>query len=294
MDMVVVADMVFTDTARYADIVLPAADYFEYEDIVAGGPVYHVQFSEKAIEPLYESKSDQDIIRLLADKMGVGENFTKSDEEYLAEIITSPFSEQLGITLANLKDKKAIRYMPDPYIDCEGAKFLTATGRMEFYVENPFPLAASNEILDVDRERLPHFFPPTEAWPDAPLHAKYPLVLLSERPRFRVHSQWFATPWLRELDPEPFVKININDAAARNIKTGDYVEVLNDRGYAVVKAVLTQGVRPGAMVFAKGWQAKQYKAGDLSQLASSHFDPFAVNSSFMDEAVEVRKWNGEV
>jgi molybdopterin-containing oxidoreductase family molybdopterin binding subunit len=274
--------------------VLPVADYFETADIITSGPVYHVQYSEKAIEPLYESKTDQDLIRMLADKMGVGEYFAKSDEEYLAEMIDSPFSKQMGITLDNLKEKKAIRYMPDPFVDNEGAIFYTATGRMEFYLENPAPMAASDEVLDVDRERLPRFFPPTEAWPDNPLHAKYPLVLLSERPRFRVHSQWFATPWLRELEPEPFVKINAKDAADRNIKTGDYVDVVNDRGHAVVKAIVTQGVRPGAMVFAKGWQSKQYKAGDLSQLASSHFDPFAVNSSYMDELVEVRKWNGEV
>lgn len=293
-DLVVVADSLFTDTARYADIVLPTADYLECQDIVAQGPLYHAQYAEKAIEPLYESKSDQDIIRMLADKMGVGEHFTKSDEEYLAEIIRSSFSEQMGITLENLKEKRAIRFMPDPYIDCAGAVFYTATGRAEFYLENPTPMAGSNEILDVDRERLPRFFPPTEAWPDTPAQKKYPLVLLSERPRFRVHSQWFSTPWLRELEPEPFVKINVNDAVARNIKTGDYIEVFNDRGRAVVKAVLTQGVRPGAMVFAKGWQAKQYKAGDLSQLASSHFDPYSVNASFMDETVEVRKWNGEV
>lgn len=292
-DLVVVADMVFTDTARYADIVLPVSDWFETVDVVASSQHYHVQISEKAIEPLYESKPDSEIVRMLAEKMGVGEYFNKSDEEYLDEMLASPLSEMLGLNFNSLKEQRAIRVAKEPFISCEGNVFYTATGRMEFYVENPAPLALSDETLDFEREHLPRFFPPMEAWPENPLYEKYPLVLLSERPRFRVHSQWFNTPWLRELDPEPFVKLNVKDAAARGIADHDYVEVFNDRGRAVVKAVLTQGVKPGAMVFAKGWQRKQYKEGDLSELASSKFDPFAVNSSFMDELVEVRKWNGE-
>jgi molybdopterin-containing oxidoreductase family molybdopterin binding subunit len=294
LDLVVVADVAFTDTARFADIVLPVADWFEVDEITGTGQAPFVQYSEKAIEPLYESKSDADIIRLLAAKMGVGEFFTKTDDEYLEEILDTPYSKQFGITLKDLREKKAIRYFKEPYIAWEGGAFLTPSGRMEFYLENPAPRSASDEEIDYDRERLPRFFPPTEAWPDNPLYKKYPLVLLSERPKFRVHSQWFATPWLRELDPEPVVKINPRDAAARNITNGEHVEVFNDRGHAVVKAVFSQALKPGVMKFPKGWQKKQYIAGDMAELSSSSFDPVGVNCSFMDELVEVRKWNGEV
>jgi molybdopterin-containing oxidoreductase family molybdopterin binding subunit len=294
LDMVVVADMVFTDTARYADIVLPVADWFETEEICNSGQDHYIKFSEKAIEPLYESKSDADITRLLAEKMGMGEFFTKTDREMMAEALDTEYSKSLGITVENLIEKKAIRYYKDPFIAYEGNIFPTPTGRIEFYVENPAPRLPSDEAMDLDRERLPRFFPPTEAWPENPLHDKYPLVLLSERPKFRVHSQWFGNSWLRELDPEPIIKINHQDASARNIKNGDYVEVFNDRGHAVVKAVLSQGIKPGVLVFPKGWQRKQYIAGDLSELTSSAFDPVGVNSSFMDELAEVRKWNGEV
>jgi molybdopterin-containing oxidoreductase family molybdopterin binding subunit len=294
LDLVVVADMVFSDTARDADIVLPVADWFEVNEVVGTGQTPFVQYSEKAIEPLYESKSDGDIIRLLAEKMGVGEFFTKTDDEFMEEILDTPYSKEFGITLENLKEKKAIRYFKEPYIAWEGLGFLTPSGRMEFYVETPTPRAASDEAIDVDREHLPRFFPPNEAWSDNPLFKKYPLVLLSERPKFRVHSQFSSTPWLRELDPEPIVKINSKDAAARGIKNGDYVEVYNDRGHAVVKAWLSQGLRPGVMKFPKGWHRNQYIAGDMNELSSSYFDPVGVNCSFMDELVEVRKWNGEV
>ncbi|MCC6958007.1 MAG: molybdopterin-dependent oxidoreductase [Anaerolineales bacterium] len=293
LDLVIVADTVFTDTARYADIVLPAAGWFEQEDIISAGQTHHLELSEKAIEPLYESKPDADIFRMLADKMGIGEFFNKTDDEYLAELLTTPYSEKLGISLESMREKKMIRYFQDPYIAWEGAKFNTPSGRMEFYVEKPTARRLSDEEIDWDREHLPTFFPPTEAWPENPLYQKYPLVLLSTRPKFRVHSQWYDTPWLRELEPEPTVRINAIDAAKRDIKNGDYVEVFNHRGRAVVKAVVSQGMRPGVMVFAKGWQRNQYVSGDLSELASSSFDPIGVNQSFMDELAEVRKWNGK-
>lgn len=294
LDLIVVADSVFTDTARYADIVLPVAGWFEEEEIVNSGQDHYIKFSEKAIEPLYECKTDTDITRLLAEKMGVGEFFTKNDREMMAEALDTEYSKAIGVSVESLIENKAIRYLKDPYIAYEGNVFPTPTGRIEFYVENPAPRVVSDEAFDADRERLPRFFPPTEAWPENPLYSKYPLVLLSERPKFRVHSQWFAAPWLRELDPEPIIKINPQDAASRGIQNGDHVEVFNDRGRAVVRAVLSQGIRPGVMVFPKGWQRKQYIAGDLSELASSAFDPVGVNSSFMDELAEVRKWNGEV
>jgi len=108
LDLIVVADMVFSDTARYADIVLPVADWFENVDVVGGTPNLHVQYNEKAIEPLYESKPDSDIVRLLADKMGVGEYFTKSDEEYLAEMFTSPFSESHGVSFEMVKERRSL------------------------------------------------------------------------------------------------------------------------------------------------------------------------------------------
>lgn len=292
LDLVVVADTVFTDSARYADIVLPVAGWFEQEDITSAGQTHYVELSEKAIEPLYESKPDADIFRLLAEGMGMPELFAKTNEEYLAELLDTDYNRSLGITLDSIREKKMFRYLPDPYIAWEGFSFATPSGRMEFYVEDPTPRSVSDEVIDYDRERLPRFFPPTEAWPENALAQKYPIVLLSTRPKFRVHSQWYGTPWLRELDPEPTVKINVQDAAARSIKNGDYVEVFNDRGRAVVKAVLTNGVRSGAAVFAKGWQRNQYIEGDLAQLSSSAFDPVAVNQSFMDELVEIRKWNG--
>ena len=293
LDLVVVRDMVFTDTARYADIVLPVVHWYESEDILALGAQHpYMQYSEKAIEPLFEAKTDIEIFRLMAQKMGFGEYFAKNDAEMLDELLDTPLSKERGISYASLREKGPVNIYTKTFIAYEDGKFLTPSGRAEFYVEKPVPRVDYGQTYDVDRERLPRFFPPQEAWPDNPLFAKYPLVLLSERPRFRVHSQWAGVPWLKELEPEPVIKINPQDAATRGIRNGDYVEIYNDRGHAVAKAVVTEGVKSGVLSYPKGWQKHQMKAGHFQELTGTLVDPVGVNQSFFDTLVEMRKWNG--
>lgn len=297
LDLFVVRDLVFTDTARYADYVLPVSHWYETEDVIALGAQHpFMQYSPRAIEPLYESKSDVDITRLMADKMGVGEYFSKTDAEYLDELLDTPVSKERGVSYAALKKKGAINIYGDggkTFIAFEGGAFLTPSGKAEFYVENPAPRIDYGQEFDADRERLLRFFPPQEAWKDNPAAKKYPLVLVSERNRFRVHSQWFGNPWLLELGPEPVIRINPDDAEKRGIADGDYVEVYNDRGHAVAKAVVTQGIKAGVLSYPKGWERHEMKAGHFQELTGTLVDPVGVNQSFFDTLAEVRKWNGE-
>lgn len=300
MDYIVVADSVMTDTAKYADMVLPIAQWFELEEVANAGQTSCLNYNEKAIDPLYESKPDSQIITELAQKLGLGEYFTLDNSGILEEMMNTPIGKALGQTMDDMREKKQIRIVPGdaekkPHIAYENGAFGTATGRFEFYRENPAPRAVTTKTLtpeDMETNRMAHWFPPLEAWPENELYKKYPLVLMSERPRYRVHSQWFSAPLLRELDPEPFVKINPKDADSRGIKNGDYVECYNDRGFAVAKAVLSEAIRPGTMVYPKGWQLSQHKAGGWSQLSSTEFDSFAVNNNFMDVLCEVRVWDG--
>jgi molybdopterin-containing oxidoreductase family molybdopterin binding subunit len=192
-----------------------------------------------------------------------------------------------------LREKGVIK-VPGLDVVFEGQKFGTPSGRLEFYVEKPHPRNDFGQSWDVDRERLPRWVPPTEAWPDNPLYGKYPLVVITPKSRFRVHGQWFGVPWLRELDPEPIVTMNPQDAGARGIANGDYVEVFNDRGHVVLKAVVSHGVRPGVLSIPKGWQRHQFKAGGYQELTSGSFDPVGVNASFYETLAEVRQWNEEV
>ena len=102
---------------------------------------------------------------------------------------------------------------------------------------------------------------------------------------------WSDNQYLRELDPEPTIKMNPVDARERGIADGSYVEVFNDRGHCVAKAVLNEGIRPGCTVYPKSWQQNQFKAGSWSELLTSVYDPVGVNESYFDNLVEVRVWN---
>lgn len=296
MELFVVADMRITDTAKYADIVLPVAHWFEQEEMT-GQIVQHpmLLLQEKAIEPLYECKSDFEIINLLAAKMGLGEHFKETAAEYIDITLDTPIAKAQGLTYKDLKDKKAIRWLPgDLFIHGEGGVFPTATGRAQFYQESPMsnnPFAQKN---DVSKERLPYWEHPNEAYDENPLKEKYPLYMIQEHQRWRTHTQWggSAVPWLRELDPEPTVRINPVDAESRDIKNGDTVKVFNDRGYVVLKAVLSEGSHPGMVNIPKGWEAEHFIEGHYQDLTNKTFNNFCGNNCFYDTLVQVEKVKG--
>lgn len=296
LEYIVVADFNFHDTANLADIVLPVCMYYEYEDINPfKGSLYII---DKCIEPIGESKTDGEICRLLADKLGIGHYFSMTDEEMLSAALDIPALKSQGITLERLRKEKAIDYSGTteeyPKISNASGKFDTPSGRAELYFESPKARVDIGQELDVDRERFPHWFPPMEAWPEHDIMKKYPFILTSIRSRHRFHTGQFANEWHTEISPEPTLRINNDDAAELGIVSGDYVEVFNDRGTAVAKAVVTAAMQPKMLAYPKGQQRTQFKSGYFSNLSSSQYDPAGMNMSFFDTAVGLRKWDGVV
>lgn len=295
IDFIVTQDITFNDTVRYSDIVLPTPNYYEEEELVALFFAQHpyMQYSAKAVDPLYEAKTDTEILRLLADKMGIGEEFMPmSNEEACDQLFDTPLGRELGLTFDNLKREGAIK-VPGLDVMFEGQRFTTPSGRAEFYVESPHARNDFGQELDIEGAHLPRWEMPAEAWPENPLFEKYPLVVITPKARYRIHGQWFNVPALRELDPEPTTYLNPQDAAERGIADGDYVEVFNDRGSYVAKCILSEGIRPGVISTPKGWQRNQHKKGGYQEVTGGHFDPFTVNNSFYETLADVRPWDGE-
>jgi anaerobic selenocysteine-containing dehydrogenase len=296
LDLVVVSDQIMSDTARYADIVLPVAHYFEVETCNTGGTPFAV-LNEKAIEPAFESKGDFEIANLLGKGMGLGEHFNMTREEYHTKIFENPISKAIGLSWERLKKERAVRTMPEaPYIHGAGGKFTTATGRAQFYQENPKPAFNYGQPFDPKKECLPYWEPPLEAWqqtvgnyPAKSLASKYPLIFTSERAKFKAHTQFTHCQWLLEILPEPTIEINPQDAAARGIRQGDPVKVYNDRGYVVLKANLHAGLRPGVLCMDHGWQEGQFIEGHYSDLSSRADHPAVSNNCYFDCLVEVKK-----
>lgn len=295
LDMIVVADRMMSDSASLmADYVLPACHWFECEDVRPDmGSTPYTCYCGKVIDPLYESKPDSEIMTLLAKKVGIGQYFEESYEDQLK----LAFEHKGGPTLDDMRQKKLVRTKGEPgeqpySIDANNIN--TPTKRFEFYCENPLTrrsMPVPDELFEA--HRLPSFAPPRESWPENEKHAQYPLQLVSQRNRTMVHSQYNDVRWLREIDAEPTVFVNPSDADERGLVTGDYVKVWNDRGSAVVKAIRSDGVRPGTVAYPKGWLQHSYKQGNMHNLTPVEYDPVSINHSYQDSLVEVEKWEEE-
>jgi molybdopterin-containing oxidoreductase family molybdopterin binding subunit len=274
-----------TPTAEYADFVLPSCTTFESNEF-GMWPFPYLQLVEKVIEPLYESKHAFWMYKELAERMGLGQYFEGNEEDLVKEMLKSRHVE--GVTLEALKKGPVKLYdAPDPFVLFADKKFITPSGRMEFYAEK---FAEMGEALPLHKE-------PLENEREAPAE-KYPLVFFNTHPRHRWNSTYQTSDWLREIVPEPELEIHPKDAQARGISDGDVVIVFNDRGRCKLKAKLTEGIRPGIVNIEQGWWAGKFMEGSHQEL--THCVPNEAqdllglaNVAFYDVLVEVKKFEPE-
>lgn len=286
VDFVVTHDTFLSDTARYSDIVLPCTMSWEAEDCNGG-----YSLLEKAIEPAGESKSNIEVFRLLAAGIGFPNLFDKTDEEYLRIALDTPFNRENGLTYDDFKKKRLIRKYKDPYT--VGVEY-NPTGRTQFYVEYVQCKDDHGIEIDQDTNRRPYYEHALEAYAENPLFEKYPFYGDFYHNNYTVHSMIPEVPWLDELRPEPVVEINTKAAEDRGIEDGDMVRVYNDRGYVVLRAKLTNGIRPDVVMLPHGWQSYDYVDGHHQDLTRVDLDPVCGNSSFNDFLCNVEKYEGSV
>ncbi len=299
LEFVVVSDYVLSATADLADVILPACTYFEKTDLLSSNNFY-LQYMPKIIDPLFESKSDLDAIRLVAEKMGVGQYFDKSPDQYLRDImhLGTPKADPTvqGLTWDRLTSEAVhLNTDPMPYVPFFDKQFPTKSGKIEFYVEM---------LVPYDQELCDHK-EPVEASPTNPLFQRYPLVFLSTHTRFRTHSQYVNLPWLKEVNNggQGFLEINPRDASPRHIADGDVVRIFNDRGHLKVRARLTESMKPGVVnCYQGGWdtmRVKHYIEGHPNNLthqiakpAQSLIPNFPSNAAYYDCLVQVERSEG--
>lgn len=275
LELILTCDLFMNATARYSDYVLPAASFLESSDIV-GFPSSFVQLQEKVMEPFHESRSDYWIARELGRRMGFGEQFAKSEEETIKELLAHVYSEEEGITLDALrKGPLAQRKRKLP--------LATSTGRIEFYVES----------LKHCGQELPVYIEPLESIRQEKAK-RYPLSLITPHPRYRVNSSLANVPELRKFDPEPCLEMNPADAAARNIGPGDMVTVFNDLDRVKVNVNVTPGIQAGVVSLAQGWWPDDYAEGHHNGLTHAEINPvqeslLGPNAAYNDILVEVQK-----
>ena len=248
LDFFVDVDLFSGFTTRYADIVLPACTTMERSELKAYGGGYF-QYTKSVIPPLYESKSDANILCELAKVLGVDDPLLTAGHEACLDWII----EGTGVTIAELKkaEGRPVKVASKPYIP---GSFIengttTPTGKFEFY---------STSIASIDPKYglnpLPEYEDALFDQNDEETRTKYPFMLITGiRVPHTIHSRLHEVPWLRSLRPKPFIDVNKKDAAAMNIHDGDMMEVTSPYGRIRVMAHLTAKMKPGVLHMTHGY-----------------------------------------
>ena len=293
VELIVYAEQVWNDTAKYADVVLPVPHWFEFITYRTC-PSRYCDFNDAAIPPQFESKPDVDIFAALGKGMGLNEpygEFEFDNESIQKAMFESESALAMGLTWDMLKQVKHIPVGPDsfPYGTKE-MPWQAENGRALFYFDDVEPEFNKTKQLDTWLYALPFQRNDNEAYDENPLREKFPINLMTHRDKFKVHTAFAKAPWLLEIQPEPTVEINPVDAEKYGIKENDYVKCWNDRGFVVLKAHLDPSLRPGTAWTEHTWLDDQYKAGhyaDVTPLGSNYF--FPTNTPF-DTLVAVEVW----
>lgn len=275
----VVVDHFRTDTADYADYVLPATTQLEHLDVhKAYGHRYWLA-NAPAIAPLGEARPNSRIFAELARRMGYTDPcFAETDAEIAAQAI-APDPRNTGITFGALCERGWIKLAaPDaPFAD---GGFPTPSGKCEFW---------SQAEADAGRDPLPEVLLPHECAETAPeLAARYPLAMISPPARNFLNSTFVNVDSLRAGEGEPLVLIHPLDAAARGIADGGMVRSFNDRGSYLGRARVSDRTRPGQVVGLGIWWRKLSPGGtNVNELTHQRLTDLGAGPCFYDCLVDV-------
>jgi len=264
-----------TDTADYADIVLPATTQLEHTDAHSAYGHLYMMANNPAIAPMGESKPNTEIFRLLAARMGLDDPCFRDSDDELASVAF------VSVDWESLKKKGWQKLeVPDAPFAC--GNFPTPSGKCEFYSES-----MKADGLDP----LPAYIPNYESAASTPeLAAKYPLAMISPPARNFLNSTFVNVQSLRATEGEPHLDMNPDDAATRGINHGDMVRIFNDRGSFVCKARVTPKARQGLVVGLSIWWKKL--AGDgknANEVTSQRLTDMGRAPTFYDTLVQVEK-----
>lgn len=244
----VVLDHFQTDTADYADILLPATTQLEHLDAHAAYGHLYMMANNPAIAPLGESKSNTEIFRLLAKAMNLQDAcFQETDEEIAAQAFNFNHERTQHTNWAELKQKGWSK-LNMPSIPFAQGGFDTPSGQCEFY---------SQSMLDDGLSPVPCYIPPYESPVTNPAMAiKYPLAMISPPARNFLNSTFVNVKSLRDTEGEPHLDLHPVDALHREIQNGEMVRIFNDRGSFIAKARITDKARIGLVVALSVWWKK--------------------------------------
>ena len=269
--LTVVLEQFQTDTADYADFILPATTQLEHWDLHTTYGHTDVLLNRPAIAPLGQARPNTQIFRELAARMGFAEPCFLDDDETLCR---AAFGER--INFQTLLDQ-GFATLPLPDAPFAQGGFPTPSGRCEFY---------SSRLAAQGLDGLPDHLPNHEA---AGSSNDFPLAMISPPARNFMNSTFVNLKSLRAMEGEPVLEMHAQDAAARGIASGSIVRVFNQRGDYRVKAEVSPRARPGVVNGLGIWWRKLGLNGtNVNQLTSQHLTDLGRGPVFYDCLVQVQ------
>ncbi len=273
----VVHEQFLTDTARYADIVLPATTQLETTDVVPAWGHLWMGWNEAAIAPLGEACSNTELFRRLARAMGMTEPALFDDDETILQ-------QALGQKV-DLAELRRVGWVKVPYPEDGRAwgagVFPTPSGKVEL---------VSEQLAAMGQPALPTFVPPREGpHGDPGLAGRFSLQLLTPKHHSRfLNSGYSHLPKHGPPEGGPFVELDATDAAARGLGAGDMARVWNDRASVTVPVRISERVRPGLVAIPFGWWSAHHPDGRVANaLTNDTLTDWGGGVAYSDTLVEV-------
>jgi anaerobic selenocysteine-containing dehydrogenase len=278
----VVHEQVLTDTAHYADLVLPATTSMEHLDLYRSFGQLTLQLAKPVLPPQGEARSNWTVFRELSRALGVAtEHYAKTEEALIREFLARGGAPNRDITYEQLeRDGWARVHVPSPYLPfANGAA--TPSGKVEFYAES---------LLRRGLPALPTWTPLAEGPANEGLAARYPLQCIVPPNRFFLNSSFSQSALLRRRQQAPRVMMAAADAARRGLADGDRARVFNDRGSALFAVQVTEATQPGVVVIEGIWWHR-FHPGDrnVNVLTSDRVADMGGGPAFHSNLVEVAR-----
>ena len=267
----VVLEQFRTDTVDYADYVLPATTQLEHWDIHGAYGHTDVLLNRPAIAPLGEARTNTEVFRELARRMGLREGCFSDDDETLCR---TAFGNRVDYEQLLAQGFTSLPLPDAPFAE---GNFPTASGRCEFFSER-----LARQGLD----GLPDHVPNYESFGSS---NRYPLAMISPPARNFLNSTFVNVKSLRDIEGEPVLELHADDAQARGIAQGSVVRVFNDRGTYTCRARISNRARPGVVHGLGIWWRKLGLAGtNVNELTSQHLTDLGRAPVFYDCLVDVQ------
>jgi anaerobic selenocysteine-containing dehydrogenase len=277
----VVHDPFLSVTARYADIVLPAATYLESEDLYRAYGTYWLQYAPAAVPPQGEAWSNFRLAQELARRMGLADPvFRMRPQEALAELFRGATGAAATLDPNEVLPGRPLRYGPsgDPW---GGQQFRTPSGRLEFY---------SEQLADAGLAAMPDWRPDPQEELD---RARWPLRLLTAPGYFQAHTAYAGVDFLRRREGPPHCILHPDEAAHRGLSEGARVRLFNERGAVGLVLRISDEVLPGVVLVPGQRPDDQTLSGTVNMLCSGRYTDLGDGATYQSTFLDVAAWPEE-